>query len=60
MGKWEDDLIDDEDEEEQKDQRDKVLVPVRCQKHTEKEEISTQNSGDSRSEIPRCWYTFQL
>ena len=58
MGKCKDDLIDDESKEEQNDRRDKVLVPVRCQNRTDKEEISAEKGKDCKFEIPRSWYTY--
>ena len=53
-----DDCMDNVDEEEQKEQREKVPVPVRCQERTDKEEISVEDGDDSKFKIPRSWYIY--
>ena len=58
MVKVKDDRIDDMDEEEQKEQREKVPVLVRCHEHHQKEEISTEDTKNSKANIPRSWYVY--
>ena len=53
-----DDYMNDADKAQQKEQKEKILVPVRCHKHTDEDELSEQNDRNRPFEIPRRWYIY--
>ena len=55
-----DDCINNADKAQQKEEKEKILVPVRCHKHTDEEELSAENDRHRPFEIPRRWYLYQL
>ena len=53
-----DDCINDVDNAQQEEQKEKILVPVRCRKHTDEEELSAENDRQRPFEIPRSWHSY--
>jgi len=53
-----DDCMNDEDKAQQEEQGKKVLVPVRCHKHADEEELPEENDRDRPFETPRRWYIY--
>ena len=53
-----DDCIDSADKAQQKERREKILVPVRCHKHTDEEELSEKNGEHKMFVIPRRWHIY--
>ena len=53
-----DDCINNIDKSQQKEQREKILVPVRCHKNTDEEEFSAENDKRRLFEIPRRWHIY--
>ena len=53
-----DDYMNNADKAQQKEQKEKILVPVRCHKLTDEEELSTENDRHRPFEIPRRWYVY--
>jgi len=51
------DSIDNADNEQRKEQKEKTLAPVRRQKYTE-EEFLVENDKHRMSDIPRRWYIY--
>jgi hypothetical protein len=50
--------MDDEDKAQEKEQREKILVSVRCHKHTEEEELLEENDRRRPFETPRRWHIY--
>ena len=53
-----DDCMNDEDKVQQEEQKEKVLVPVRCHKHADEEELPEENDRDRPFETPRRWHIY--
>ncbi len=53
-----DDCINSADKEQQEEQKEKILVPVRCRKCTDDEELSTENDRHRPFETPRRWHIY--
>jgi len=45
-------------ESQQEEQKEKILVAVRCHKHTDEEELSSEYDRDRPFETPRRWYIY--
>ena len=53
-----DDCMNNADKAQQKEQKEKILVPVQCHKHTDEEELSAENERYKPLAIPRRWYIY--
>jgi hypothetical protein len=53
-----DDCMNNADKAQQKEQKEKIFVPVRCHKHTDEEELSAENDRHRNFEIPRRWLVY--
>ena len=51
-----DDCMDNADKAQQKEQKEKILVPVRFHKHTDEEELVAENDKHKPFEITRRWH----
>jgi hypothetical protein len=53
-----DDCMNNADKAQQKEQKEKILVPVRCHKHTDEEELPAENDRHRLFETPRRWHIY--
>ena len=53
-----DDCINSADKEQQEEQKEKILVPVRCRKCNDEEELSAENDMHRPFETPRRWHIY--
>lgn len=54
----ENNYLDNADKAQQKEQKEKILVPVRCHKHTDEEELSAENDKYRPFKTPRRWHIY--